>query len=224
VTTTTGVAIPMHDNLNGTYSATYPFTGSAPPFDVHFIDNPVKIPETITSPGNLPVPLGPGNVLVGGVNPGGGGGGGPTAGTFRFFIDIGPNFPHGSFGNGTDGKFSINAGVERFLTADWSVEGIFGYHRFDSIFVSNPHILQLSVDAKRYFGIAPWHWFVDAGVGAYRFDPGNTTKFGGNAGGGVLYDVNANWGIEGVYQFHTVSTSGSSTQFSTLQAGVRIRF
>ena len=145
-------------------------------------------------------------------------------GVWRFFVDIGPNFPHGSFSNGTDGKWSIDAGIERFVTADWSVEAILGYHRFDSVSISNPHIWQLSVGGKRYFGMAPWHPFIDASVGGYRFDPGNSTKFGANAGGGVLYDVSSMWGIEGVYQYHTVNTSGSTTNFSTLQAGLRVRF
>jgi hypothetical protein len=220
VRTSTG-AFPSHDNLNGTYTANVSFTGSTPPhFDVHFIDDPVKIPETVTSPTDLPVPLGSGNVLVGNITPGGG----PGIGLHRFFIDVGPNFPHGSFSNGADGKWSVNAGIERLLPNNWSWEAILGYHRFDTAFISNPHIWQLSIGGKRYFGSAPWHPFVDASVGGYRFDPGNTTKLGVNAGGGVLFDVTSKWGIEGVYQYHTINTSGSTTNFSTVQIGLRVGF
>jgi opacity protein-like surface antigen len=142
----------------------------------------------------------------------------------RFFIDVGPNFPHGAFGNGVDGKGSINVGLERLLPNNWSVEGILGYHAFDSAFVSNPRIWQLSIGGKRYFGTAPWHPFIDASVGAYRFDPGNTTKFGANAGAGVLYDFRSTWGIEGVYQYHSINVSGATDRFSTVQLGLRVRF
>jgi opacity protein-like surface antigen len=60
-------------------------------------------------------------------------------------------------------------------------------------------------------------------VGVYRFDPGSTTKAGFNVGGGVIYDVTPKVSVEGVYNFHTVNTSGSAARFSTLQGGVRIR-
>ncbi len=146
----------------------------------------------------------------------------PTSPT-RFFLDIGPNFPQGSFSNGANGMWSLNAGIERFLAPLWSVEGILGYHAFDVQGVSNSHIWQLSAGGKRYFGTAPWHPFVDVSAGIYRIDPNGSTKFGGNAGLGVLYDVSSRWGLEGVYQFHTISTS-STTNFSALQVGVRVQF
>jgi opacity protein-like surface antigen len=150
----------------------------------------------------------------------------PLSGAWRYFLDLGPNFPHGSFANGTDGKWSLNAGFERLISSDWSVEGILGYHRFDAPFISNPHIWQFSVNGKRWFGTGTqWHPFLNAGVGAYRFDPGNTTKFGWNAGGGVLYDVTSTWGVEGVYNYHSTRVGGGNTaDFSTVQAGARIRF
>ncbi len=150
---------------------------------------------------------------------------GSSHGAWRFFVDLGPNFPHGSFANGVDGKWSANVGVERLITSDWSVEGIFGYHAFDVQEVSNPHIWQFSVNGKRWFGNgSQWHPFLNAGAGAYRFDPGNTTKVGWNAGGGVLYDVTSTWGVEGVYNYHSVHASGDAADFSTVQVGARIRF
>jgi hypothetical protein len=147
------------------------------------------------------------------------------SGKYRWFLDAGPNFPHGSFSNGVDGKFSVNTGIERILSGNNSVELILGYHLFDVQEVSKPHIWQLSVGGKHYFGTAPsWHPFVNGGIGAYRFDPGNTTKAGANAGFGVLYDLSSVCGIEGVYNYHWINTSGSSAKFSTLQIGIRHSF
>jgi|HubBroStandDraft_3_1064219.scaffolds.fasta_scaffold00913_2 hypothetical protein len=152
-------------------------------------------------------------------------GGGPSGfgSRLRLFLDLGPNFPHGDFGKIFDSRVSVNAGLERFVAPNTSLEGILGYHSFKSVFVGNAHIWQLSANVKQYFGTGPLHFFLNGGVGAYRFDPGSTTKFGGNAGTGLLYDLSADWGVEGVYNFHAISTSGSRTQFSTLQVGVRRR-
>ncbi|HXH37807.1 MAG TPA: hypothetical protein VNN08_04215, partial [Thermoanaerobaculia bacterium] len=148
---------------------------------------------------------------------------GSSSAQYRFFIDLGPNFPQGNFSHGVDGKFSVNAGIERLLASNNSIEGILGYHRFDTAFVSNPHIWQLSANMKHYFGPGPLHGFLNGGIGAYRFDPGNTTKAGANVGGGLLWDVSPAWGLEAVYNFHWISTSGSSTDFSTFQVGARFR-
>jgi hypothetical protein len=155
------------------------------------------------------------------VEPGGGCGGGGGTGRFRAFLDAGPNFPHGDLDKIADGRLSVNAGLEGFVAPNTSIEGILGYHSFKSPFISSPHIWQLSLNAKQYFGPGPLHFFVNAGAGAYRFDPGSTTKLGGNAGAGVLYDFSSLWGIEGVYNLHTINTSGSNTQFSTVQVGIR---
>jgi hypothetical protein len=146
---------------------------------------------------------------------------GVGGGAYRVFLDVGPNFPHGNFSNAVDGKLSVNAGLERFLAPNTSIEGIAGYHSFKSPFVSNPHIWQLSVNGKQYFGPGPLHFFLNGGIGVYRFDPGHTTKLGANVGAGVLYDFSTIWGIEGVYNFHAISTSPSRTQFSTVQIGIR---
>jgi opacity protein-like surface antigen len=148
-------------------------------------------------------------------------GSGPGGGKFRIFLDIGPNFPQGNLSHAVDGKLSVNAGVERFLLPNTSIEGIFGYHSFDSRFISNPRIWQLSVNGKQYFGPGPLRFFVNGGAGAYRFDPGSTTKLGGNLGLGVIYDLSSDWSVEGVYNYHTINTGGSNTQFSTVQVGVR---
>ena len=102
------------------------------------------------------------------------------------------------------GTKSINAGVEWLLSPDWSVEGILGYYR------RNPRLWQASIGGKRWFGTSPWRPFVAASAGLYGGDAG------GSVGGGVLYEVTPAWGVEGVYNYHTVDGG-----FSTVQVGVR---
>jgi hypothetical protein len=149
---------------------------------------------------------------------------GPSPGStprFRLFLDAGPNFPHGDLNLIADGRLSVNAGLEGFVAPSTSIEGIVGYHSFKSPFISDPHIWQLSLNVKQYFGPGPLHFFLNAGAGAYRFDPGSTTKLGGNAGAGVSLDLSSLWSLEALYNFHTINSSGTNTQFSTVQVGIR---
>jgi hypothetical protein len=148
----------------------------------------------------------------------------PTTLGWRFFVDGGANFPHGSFSNAIDGRWSLNAGFERELSANWSIEGTAGHHRFDSLFVSNPHIWQLSLGGRRYFGVSPLRPFINASLGAYRFDPGNTTKGGGEVGAGILYELSPKLSIEGLWNDHAIKGNPSNVTFSTLQLGLRFAF
>jgi opacity protein-like surface antigen len=56
------------------------------------------------------------------------------------------------------------------------------------------------------------------------FSPGATGHGGLNVGAGVQHDISPSFAVEGVYNFHNIFTSGSSTQFSGVQGGVRFRF
>jgi hypothetical protein len=143
------------------------------------------------------------------------GGGGGSSGQWRFFVDAGINDPDAAI----NGKFSINAGIERMITSNWSVEGILGYHTFDGAFV-DPDIWQLSANAKYFFGTTAFRPFVNGGVGIYRVDPPDDTEFGFNAGAGLLYQFNAKWGVEGVFNMH----STDPVDWWTLQAGLRWSF
>jgi hypothetical protein len=139
----------------------------------------------------------------------------PSSGKWRAFVDAGLNSPDGAL----DGSFSVNAGIERMLTNNWSFEGILGYHTFDGPIV-DPNAWQLSANAKYFFGSGAFRPFVNAGVGVYRIDPPDDTSFGLNAGAGLLYEVNSKWGVEGVYNFH----STDPLDWSTLQIGLRWHF
>ncbi|HEX6096511.1 MAG TPA: outer membrane beta-barrel protein [Thermoanaerobaculia bacterium] len=154
---------------------------------------------------------------IGGTMGGGRGGDVSTgSGSWRFFIDAGINSPDAS---ALDGSYSVNAGLERILTPKWSVEGILGYHTFDGPFVA-PDVWQLSANAKYFFLGGPLRPFVNGGVGLYRVDPPDDTEFGFNAGAGLLYELNAKWGVEGVYNLH----STDPLDWWTLQLGLRWHF
>ncbi|HYI13091.1 MAG TPA: outer membrane beta-barrel protein [Thermoanaerobaculia bacterium] len=141
------------------------------------------------------------------------GGGGTSGGQWRVFVDAGFNSPDSS---AVDGKFSVNAGIERMFTSNWSAEAIVGYHSFDAAFV-DPDIWQLSANVKYFFGTGAMRPFMNGGVGVYRVDPPDDTEFGMNAGGGLLYQLNPKLGVEGVFNYHTTD----SVDWSTFQIGLR---
>jgi opacity protein-like surface antigen len=161
-------------------------------------------------------------IVVG--NPSPSGGGSTSKQAWRFFLDAGPNFAHDDFLKTFGGKWSVNAGIERQLSPDWSIEGILGYHRFDTAASTTPHIWQLSLNGKRFFGTAPLRPFVNAGLGAYNLDPGDETRAGANAGIGVLYEFTSTCGVEAAWNYHRINIDNDNASFSTLQIGVRFAF
>jgi hypothetical protein len=204
------------DNLNGTYTATLAFTGSnPPPVSVHFENVLAVIGDSVT-PDHLPAPLGPDNVFTDVPPPGG-------TGKFAVFLDAGTGIPHGTFGNFFNTGFSLNTGLEYIATSHFSLEGIFGYHRFPAKIADDLNLYQFSVNGKAYLTNGTLRPFVNGGVSAYKFSPG-PTKFGGNIGGGVLYSLTSRVGLEGTYNFHVINTPGAATKFSSLQGGIRFVF
>ena len=147
---------------------------------------------------------------------------------FAVYGDVGVAVPHGDSSTFLDAGVSLNAGLEYMITKQFSAEGTFGYHRFSNrfstFFGDASHVYQLSGNGKFYFvdessKVRP---FINGGVGAYVTDSA-TVHFGGNVGGGVLYEITPKWGIQGSYNFHSFS-SGSGVHFSAIQGGVRFRF
>lgn len=202
-----GYASLVTATLNG------PGTISSSPVDV---DQTGTYTFTVT---NLPAGATPDvDVIVGGVDVGGTSS--SSTRKWRVFIDSGKTITHGGRREYRDGVFSINAGVERVLTPQISFEAILGYHRFENA-IATPRIWQFSLGGKYWFGTAALRPFVDASLGAYVLQPAANTRFGGSAGGGVLYQLTPRVGIEGVYHFHVVNTEGDSVSFSTVQGGVR---
>lgn len=158
---------------------------------------------------------------------GGGQGGTSTSdrSNFAVFGDVGAALPHGSFGNAFNTGFSVNTGLEYMFNSNFSAVGTFGYNRFPFV-ISSIHtdIYQVSANAKGYLTTPPnkLRPFVNGGVGAYVFSSA-TVRFGGNIGGGLLYEITPKWGVQGSYNYHIINTSGT-VRYSTLQGGVRFRF
>ena len=147
-------------------------------------------------------------------------------GKFAVFADIGAAIPNGTFGNAFNKGFSFNAGLEYIINPHISAEGIFGVHHFGGTLTGDLNVFQFTGGAKVYsspFG-GNNRVFARAGLGGYHFTVGPSTNFGGYVGGGLLHELNAHWGVEGVYTFHTVNTSGAASKFSTVQGGIRYLF
>jgi hypothetical protein len=197
------VETPLDDKLDGSYEITYrlPSSSSNPSFTV------VIMGATVTTKTLRDLQ----------------GGGSPATGKFAVFFDLGVGIPHGTFGNFFNTGFSLNTGLEYIATSHFSVEGIFGYHRFPAKIAGDLNLYQFSVNGKAYLTSGTLRPFVNGGVGAYKFSPG-PTKFGGNIGGGVLYTLTSRVGLEGAYNFHVIDTPGAATKFSTLQGGIRLVF
>jgi hypothetical protein len=142
---------------------------------------------------------------------------------FAVFGTAGVAFAHGDFSTFADPGFSINTGLEYMITDQFSAEATLGYNRFPTFFSSHLNLYQLSGNAKFYLvdessNVRP---FVNGGLGAYVAEV--TAHFGGNIGGGILYQVTPHFGIQGSYNFHAFS-AGSVVRYSTAQGGVRWRF
>ena len=145
---------------------------------------------------------------------------------FAVFGNVGVTVPHGDLNIFFDPSFSANVGLEYMITSQFSAEGTLGYHRFStpSIFHDHANLYQVSGNAKFYLvdessKVRP---FVNGGVGVYVTDAAQA-HFGGNVGGGVLYEATPHFGVTAAYNFHAFS-AGSNTRFSTVQGGVRWRF
>ena len=143
---------------------------------------------------------------------------------FAVFGDVGVNVPHGDLNIFFDPGVSVNAGVEYMITSQFSAVGTLGYNRFSTFFGGHASLYQVSGNGKFYLvdessKVRP---FVNGGVGAYVTDSG-TVHFGGNVGGGVLFEVTPKVGVQGSYNFHIFS-AGSNFKYSTVQGGVRFRF
>ena len=156
----------------------------------------------------------------------------PPPGAFKRWglsIHAGVSIPHGSFSTVYNPGPNIAFDLEYRINNTFSVEGIYGYHRFNgqtfgAFTVADLSLHQFSVNGKVYGSSSPTRPFFNFGGGAYVFYPGASVHGGLNIGVGVQHDVSPSFAVEGVYNFHNVFTSGSNTRFSTVQGGVRFRF
>jgi hypothetical protein len=209
------------DNLDGTYTATLSYSGSIPsPVGVHFENVLAVIGNNVTAD-QLPDPLGSGNLLTGNVIQDSG-----VPGRFAIDADIGGNVPIGTFASLYGKSVSLNAGLEYKLVSHLSLEGVFGYHHFPSKLNPSLNIYQYSANVKAYLTSTRIQPFVNGGPGGYTlsYASASSTYAGGNAGGGLLFNLTKDFGIQASYNFNAVGSSGATSRFSTYQFGVRYAF
>lgn len=144
-------------------------------------------------------------------------------------LHAGVSIPHGDFNSVFNPGPNFAIDLEYRINRTFSLEGIYGFHRFNgdtfgSFTLADVNVHQLSLNGKVYGGTSPTRPFFNFGGGAYNFGSGPATHGGLNVGVGVQHDVTPGFAVEGVYNFHNVFTSGSSTRFSGVQGGVRFRF
>jgi opacity protein-like surface antigen len=121
-----------------------------------------------------------------------------------------------------DPGLSVNLGLEYYVAPHVTLEGVLGYHAFESS-GSNADLdaWQLSVNGRFYLPTATrLKPYANAGAGAYKLDPGST-EFGYNAGVGLDYELRPNLALEGAYNYHDVDPGNLNIEFSTLQIGLR---
>ena len=154
----------------------------------------------------------------------------PLPSSFSSFFSLGLRggvaIPQGTANTFFNVGGAFTADLEYHATNQMSVVGLFGYRRMSSgaPLVPDLNVFQFSGGAKAYLtGTGQLRPFVNAGIGAFKFDPGST-RFGVYGGGGLQYRAWPNVWLEGEYNFHSVFTPGSNVNFSTVQGGVRFRF
>jgi hypothetical protein len=204
------------DNLNGTYTAIIPFTGARLE-KIHFLRVSTVIDDSVTA-NNLPAPLDNTNAMKNVPTPKL-----EVAGQLSLLLATGANIPHGAFNQVFDPGASFAADLEYRLSNNFSLLGVFGYNRFrNSLTGPDLNLYNFSGNAKIYLGGRKQRPFVNFGGGAYKFDLADT-RGGVNVGFGLQRELNARFAVEGAYNFHAVLTPGTSTKFSTLQLGIRIK-
>lgn len=142
------------------------------------------------------------------------------AARFRF----GFTAPHGDFADAVDGGWSETAGFEYRFDRTFSLEARLSVSSFDEDGGgSDVTLVGHSLNGRATFLDGDWRPFVNAGGGFYLANPGDD-EFGLNAGGGVEWRATEHLSLEAGYDYHHVFTDDDDAQFSTIQAGVVLRF
>jgi M6 family metalloprotease-like protein len=150
-----------------------------------------------------------------------------------YSLDLGVNFPVGSFAKNFDPGPSITADLEYQFKDRISVEMMYGFHFFHSHsgasapagfpVGTNLYYRNLSFNARVYF---PFSWarlYVQAGPGAY-FPSFGPTVGGVNAGAGFSFPVLTNLRLEAGSDIHFVDPGGTPRNFIDNKIGIAFRF
>jgi hypothetical protein len=138
-------------------------------------------------------------------------------------IHAGLSIPHGGFNGVFDPGPNLAFDLEYRINRTFSVEGIYGFHRFNGdqigpFTIGDINLNQLSVNGKVYGSGSSTRPFVNFGGGVYVFSPGASVHGGLNVGVGVQHDISPGFAVEGVYNIHNVFTSGRAPDFPPRKA------
>ena len=215
-----GQTVKPRDNLDGSYTATVPFTGTTPPeVDVHVITDSVVITDDVP-PDKLPEALDDDNVLVGGIT------GGAVLGPWSLSIHAGLADPQGNFANACDGGVGWGLDIEYLFTPALAAELFYGRDRLDcGGFGFQQDLQHLAINGKVYFGPTTPRLFVLGGIGSY--DLGNIatgqTETGVALGAGVQFNPLPQLALEFTGKYHRIDTVPFDLDLATLQFGLRWR-
>jgi len=148
----------------------------------------------------------------------------PTSANF-FSIHGGIARPHGSLASVTNQGWTLNLDYVRAINTHWAWDFRLGYARFPGQTIQ-PDVDVWMLLANARYTINPAagiRTFVNGGIGAYAFDPGDL-EGGTNLGIGLNKPINPNVQLEVTYNYHWAFTASPALRFSQLQAGVLFRF
>jgi hypothetical protein len=220
-TTPTGQTIKPRDNLDGSYTARVPFSGStSPAVDLHVLTDSVVITDLVP-PEKLPQPLDDSNVLVADIR----GQVPPAPRPWSLSAHAGLSEPEGNFRRPCDGGVGWGLDVEYLFTSALAAELFYGRDTIDcgvfDVFESQRDLQHLALNGKIYFGPAVPRFFVVGGVGSYDLDDG--TDIGVAIGLGAQFNPLARLGFELTAKYHRIETSPFDLDLATLQFGLRFR-
>lgn len=131
---------------------------------------------------------------------------------------VGLAVPHGDFDDLFDPSISFALDFEFKLKPHLYLEPLVGYHHFHGDTVASTYWANVSANLKYYFRMADYSLFLNSGPGWYFPERGKSYA-GANAGFGIKYPLTRAVSIAGSYNFHTIFTEDTNTNFSTLWLG-----
>ena len=103
-----------------------------------------------------------------------------------------------------------------------SVLGLFGFHYFHGK-DSDLDWRNLSVNAKMYFPLLGWYWYINGGVGMYSPNIGSD-KTGLNVGVGLNFPVDPRLSLDIGVDYHVIDPGGTKQYFIDAKLGIIFRF
>lgn len=143
----------------------------------------------------------------------------PKGGRWSIYGALGVTLPKPA---ALDGDFAASLGLDRHLSAIWSVGLRLGLHRFEaSSGLGELEAFEMSLRADRSYAVTPaFRLFAGGGVGAYSFDPGDT-EAGVHAGVGAGWRIIPRVDLEVRADYQEILHG--APDFGTVQAGLRVR-